>query len=44
MTVECLREELLLGVKTEGSGVADATDFEVARIFWGRDAFGVRTR
>ena len=43
MTVECLREELLLGVKPEGAGVADAPDFEVAWIFGWSDSLGVRT-
>lgn len=43
LTVESLREELLLGVKAEGTGVADATDFDVSWIFrWG-DSFGVCT-
>jgi hypothetical protein len=30
--VESLREELLLGVKAEGSGVADTADFDVSWI------------
>jgi hypothetical protein len=33
VTVESLRKELLLGVKPEGSGIADATDFEMAWVF-----------
>jgi hypothetical protein len=43
MTVESLREELLLGVKSEGSGIADATDFDVAWILRWSDSFGERT-
>lgn len=43
MTVECLREELLSRMKSEGAGVADAPDFEVAWIFGWSDLFGVRT-
>jgi hypothetical protein len=42
MTVEGLREELLLGVKPEGAGVADAPDFDMAWIFGWSDSLGVR--
>lgn len=43
MTVESLREELLLGVKSESAGVADAADFEVAWIFGWDDSFRIPT-
>ena len=42
MTVKGLREELLFCVKSEGTGVADAPDFDVARILGWSDTFGAR--
>src|SRR5262245_53979083 len=42
VTVESLREELLLGVKAEGTSVADAADFEMTWIFRWSDSLGVR--
>jgi hypothetical protein len=32
----------LFGVKSEGSSVTDATNFEVARVHWWKDSLGVR--
>ena len=42
MAVGGLGEELLLGVKSEGAGVADAADFKVAWIFGWSDLLGIR--
>src|SRR3989304_4832376 len=42
--VERLTQEVLAGVETERTGVADTAHLEVARIFRRGDAFGIRTR
>jgi len=41
VSVECLGKKLLFGMESEGAGVADATDLDVAWILRRSDSFGV---